>query len=215
MGDSNPWLRISNLDYERHMGHGDVGQLQALSAVTRDQLALVQNINKPMVAILGISNGNGLEDIDGADYASMIGIDINDELLDVCRSRCSSLIPVLQLHRLDLMAQRREAVALLRGANLVTANLLVEHIHLDAFLEIVGELERAIVSVTIQVNPDGALVSRSGYEGAFSEVIENVEECDEGRLVLSMEDQRYRLAGRREYPLPNGKSLVRLDFHRP
>lgn len=214
MSGTNPWTRLSNADYEKHMGHANVGQLRALSRITADQLARVGDMPSPIVAILGITNGNGLEHVDGSRYGSIIGLDISREFLDVCRERCSHLMPILQLHQVDLISEKRQAGELVRGADLVTANLLVEHIHLEAFLDIVRELERAIVSVTIQVNPDGGLVSHSGYEDAFNEVVGQVEECDEERLVRSMIGIGYGLIDRAEYPLPNGKLLVRLDFRR-
>ena len=214
MSGTNPWTRLSNTDYERHMGHEKVGQLSVLSRITTDQLALVGDMPSPVVAILGITNGNGLEHVDGPRYGSIIGLDISREFLDVCRERCSHLMPILQLHQVDLVSDKRQAIELIRGADLVTANLLVEHIHLEAFLDIVRELERSVVSVTIQVNPDGGLVSRSGYEDAFNEVVGQVEECDEERLVRSMAEIGYSLIGRVEYPLPNGKLLIRLDLRR-
>lgn len=211
---TNPWTRLSNADYERHMGHEKVGQLSVLSRITTDQLALVWDQTSPVVAILGITNGNGLEHVDASRYGSIIGLDISREFLDVCRERCSHLMPALQLHQIDLISDKRQAVELIRGADLVTANLLVEHIHLEAFVDIVRELERPVISVTIQVNRDGCLVSRSGYEDAFNEVVGQAEECNEDRLLRSMIGIGYGLIGRVEYPLPNGKLFVRLDLRR-
>lgn len=214
MSGTNPWTRLSNADYERHMGHQKVGQLRVLSRITTDQLALVGDTPRPIVAILGITNGNGLEHIDASRYGTIIGLDISREFLDVCRERCSHLMPILQLHQVDLISDKRQAIELIRGADLITANLVVEHIHLEAFVDIVRELERPVVSITIQVNPDGGLVSRSGYEDAFNEVVGQVEEGDEERLVRSMSEIGYDLIGRIEYPLPNSKLLVRLDLRR-
>ena len=80
--------------------------------------------------------------------------------LDICRERYGHL-PELELHRIDLMAEKSRAAELLRPADLVTANLLVKHIHLDNFMDIARALTKPIVSVTIQFNPDGEAVSRS------------------------------------------------------
>ncbi len=213
MDATNPWLRISNADYEGHMGHEAVGQLGALSRITGDQMALMREKTNAAVAVLGIANGNGLEHA-GRGLGRIIGIDINEEFLDVCRERYSHLLPALELHRIDLVTERRRAIDVIRGADLIIANLLVEHIRIDNLVAIVMDLERPIVSVTIQVNPDGALVSRSGREAAFNEVVEHAQECEEDILVLSMRDAGYVLSHRAEYGLPNGKSLVRLDFRR-
>jgi hypothetical protein len=215
VSDDNPWNRISNADYEKHMGHESVDQLQVLSRITKDQMVLVKNAGDPVVAILGITNGNGLDGIEVSRYRSIIGIDISKEFLEICRERYAHLMPTLQLHQLDLVTQRQKAIDIVRDADLVTANLLVEHIHLDAFMAIIRELERSMLSVTVQVNPDGALVSRSGFEHTFDEVVKNAQECNEELLTRSMNDAGYELKGRFEYWLPNGKSFVRLDLCRP
>ncbi len=214
MGDgTNPWLRIGNADYERHMGHESVGQLSVLSRITGHQLALVRGRPDTSVAILGIANGNGLEHAWGG-LGSIIGIDINEEFLETCRERYAHLVPGLRLHRIDLVTERQQAIDAIKGAGLIIANLLAEHIHVDNLVAIVRELERPIISITIQVNPDGALVSRSGYEAAFDEVVEHARECDEASMLRAMSNAGYELMGRTEYGLPNGKSFVRLDLSR-
>lgn len=214
MSDGNPWHKIKNEDYERHMGHASVGQLQVLSQITRDQLDLVKDRENPIVVMLGIANGNGLEHIEKERYGAIIGIDISDEFLSVCKDRYSYLMPILQLHELDLASQKQQAIELMHDADLTIANLLVEHIHLNNFINIMDGIVSSIVSVTIQVNPDGNLLSHSGHERAFDEVIRSAQECDGCTLISSMEDVGYHLIQKHEYKLPNGKIFVRLDFHR-
>jgi trans-aconitate methyltransferase len=185
-----------------------------LSRIAQDQLALVQAMSLPKVVILGVGSGNGLEHVDPVRCRSVVGIDINAELLAVCRERYAGLLPMLRLHQLDLRAEKGRAISLLADADLVTANLLVEHLWLDDFLDIVRDLERPIISVTIQVNPDGSLVSRSGHEAAFDDIAARARECREDALLESMGEAGFVLDRRTAYPLPNGKSLLRLDLRR-
>lgn len=212
MNINNPWHQISTEMYEKHMGHEAVQQLQMLSRVTDEQLQLVRDMILPAVAILGITNGNGLEHVSKELFRTVIAMDINHEFIDVCQQRYGYLEPVLKLHQIDLISDREKAISLLTPADLVIANLLIEHIHLDNFLAIVMELPKARVSVTIQVNPDGSLTSHSGYEHAFDKVVELVRECDETDIVGGMAGIGYHLFGNTEYDLPNGKRFVRLDF---
>jgi uncharacterized Rossmann fold enzyme len=214
MGYSNPWNNLKNEDYERHMGHINVDQLSVLSKITAEQLELVQKLKKPIVAILGVANGNGLEHIETGKYKAVIGIDISSEFLTVCRNRYSNLLPILQLHQIDLITQKQQAIEVLRHADLIIANLLIEHIHLDNFIEIIKEPRRAVVSVTIQVNPDGVLVSYSGFEDVFSEIVKFAQECGEKKMISSMKEIGYGIIGRSEYVLPNNKLFVRIDFGR-
>ena len=209
--EPNPWTRLPHDTYEKHMGHESVRQLEALSRVVRDQLALVADIEKPAVAILGITGGNGLEHAAPGRYRSVIGVDINGEYLDVCRERYGHL-PELELHRIDLTVEKDRAVELLKNADLVTANLLVKHIRLGNFMDIAAGLERPVVSVTVQFNPDGRSLSSSGYETAFEDIRRVGEECGEERLTAAMRGAGYKLIGRTEYPLPNGKMFIRLDY---
>ncbi|MDR0508307.1 MAG: class I SAM-dependent methyltransferase [Candidatus Methanoplasma sp.] len=193
------------------MGHENVQQLQTLSRITGDQFALVANIQKPAVAILGITDGNGLCNITAGCCKTVIGMDINEEYLNICRERYSAM-PELVLYSIDLVTEKDRAVELLKPTDIVIANMIVEHIHLNNFMDIVSELTKPIVSVTIQFNPDGHTVSHSGYEAAFDDILQHGQNCEELSLVAAMCDAGYKAAGRKEYILPNEKIFIRLDF---
>ena len=66
MATDNVWNTIPLEDYELHMQHETVGQLQVLSNLTKKYL---EKLNPEIVMFLGIAGGNGLEhiasDLDG------------------------------------------------------------------------------------------------------------------------------------------------------
>ena len=75
----NIWNSIPLEDYEQHMLHETVGQLQLLNDLTKKYL----EATKPnTVLILGVAGGNGLEHIDKTITREVIGIDINDKYLE-------------------------------------------------------------------------------------------------------------------------------------
>ena len=213
---ANPWYSIKVEDYENHMQHPDVAQMQMLNQIMRRQIESIPADERSgaVVAILGITNGNGLEHIKPLHIKKVIGIDINEEFLDCCRQRYHALGDALCLEQIDLVEEKDRAVEALKEADLIIANLLIEHIHLDRFVAIIGELPRhgQRISCVIQVNPDGAIVSASGYEHAFDEVLTIVEEADEKNLALRMGEIGCLLNTKTSYSLPNGKVFVRLDF---
>ncbi len=213
MSGQNPWALLPHEIYEKHMGHGHVRQLQLLSRITGEQLELVAGIRQPVVAFLGITGGNGLESLPKGACKAILGLDINAEYLDVCRERYGYLSE-LKLYQIDLMTEKDRAAVILQGAHLVTANLVVNHIHLDNFLELMNRLVGAVVSVVIQVNPDGRAVSQSGYEAEFTQIALHGQDCGEAALTYSMLSIGYALFGRQAYSLPNQKVLIRLDYKR-
>ena len=81
-------------------------------------------------------------------------------------------------------------------------------------MDIVGKLEKLIVSVTIQYNPDGHSLSQSGFEAAFEDIQTHGINCDEPILDAVMRGAGYTQTGRAEYELPNKKLFIRLDYKR-
>ena len=213
MENQNPWRQFPHDTYEKHMGHENVRQLEMLSHIFGEQLAVVADVSAPTLAVLGITGSNGLENIEAGRYKAVIGIDINGEYLRICRERYGWL-PELELHQLDLMTEKDRAVNILKHSDLITANLLVKHIHLENFVDIVGKLEKPIVSITIQYNPDGSIISQSGYEAAFEDIVEHGENSDESALDIAMCNLGYEQICRTEYELPNEKIFIRLDYKR-
>src|SRR5580765_708229 len=95
----NPWTQIPIADYEQHMSDPSVGQLNMLNSLTKNYLLKI----KPATCLfIGIAGGNGLEHIDNDISKKVIGIDINQEYLDLTFERHHNRIPSLQLLNLDL-----------------------------------------------------------------------------------------------------------------
>jgi len=195
------------------MGHENVGQLEMLSRITGDQIRLIADIQNPTIAILGVANGNGLSLFKAGQCKTIIGMDINEAFLDICRHRYRYL-PELKLYKIDLMVEKDRAADILRQVDLVIANLLVKHIHLNNFIDIVCQLTNPTLSVTIQFDPDGIAVSHSGYETAFDTIQCHGQDCDEGQLTDAMFNIGYKQINRIVYELPNQKLFIRLDYKR-
>ncbi|MDR2688040.1 MAG: class I SAM-dependent methyltransferase [Oscillospiraceae bacterium] len=207
----NAWRDISPGDYDAHMSHPGVAQTQALGRIFREQFALCPNSR---AAILGITNGNGLEHVVPCGIAEVVGIDINGAFLEECRVRYPEAAPRLKLFQLDLTADTAKAAEIISGCDLIIANLLIKHIRLENFTRLMAGLpERGqIVSCVIQANPDGTEVSHSGFEHVFEAISMQREEENEGLIAISMGEAGFAPTHRAVYDLPNGKQFIRLDF---
>ena len=124
----NPWKEISLDDYESHMSLDSVNQLQTMNAIMKAQF---EDYQAETAMILGIAGGNGLEHIRTEKYKAVYGIDINEGYLEKIRQRYPMLGNVLRLMCLDLTSEADR----LPKAELVIANLLVEYIGYQAFVE--------------------------------------------------------------------------------
>jgi hypothetical protein len=107
-----------------------------------------------------------------------------------------------------------KAVEVLSKCDLIIANLVIKHIHLDSFAKIIAGLPKRhrIVSCVIQANPDGIAVSHSRFEHVFDEIGKQREEENEELIKQSMMENGFVLANRITYELPNGKYFIRMDF---
>jgi len=209
----NPWVGFSLDTYVRHMGHKAVRQIEMLARIVGEQFELVAGLERPVVAFAGITDGNGLDNIPRNRCRAIIGLDINTEFLNACAQMHSDR-PELELYQIDLMAEKERAARLLRTADLVIANLLIEHIQLANFIDIIGGLSKPIVSASIQLNPDGTVASHSGYESEFEDILQGFEEFGALSLSRAMREIDYQEIGQTEYILPNQKIFMRLDYQR-
>ncbi|MCL2048922.1 MAG: class I SAM-dependent methyltransferase [Defluviitaleaceae bacterium] len=213
---NNAWHLIKPNDYDAHMSHPNVAQTQMLSKIMKEQFELLsaKQRSDSCVAILGITNGNGLEHIESCDVSKIIGIDINKAFLEECKVRFSEIEPKLNLYQIDLMTETIQAVEVIEKCDLIIANLLIKHIHLDNFSEIVSGLPKRnqIISCVIQVNPDGVAVSQSGFEYVFKALADQREEENEDTIIAAMNENGFTVTNRVKYDLPNGKQFIRLDF---
>ena len=214
---NNAWNFIKPDDYDAHMSHPNVAQTQMLNRIIKEQFDLLPQERRSVscVAILGITNGNGLEHVIPCEISKVIGIDINKNFLDECRVRYDYIGSRLNLFRLDLTTDTDETVEAISECDLIIANLLIKHIHLDNFIRIIAGLpgKNQIISCVIQINPDGVAVSKSGFEHVFEIIANQREEEKEDIIVPLMKKNGFAITNRVIYDLPNGKQFIRLDFY--
>jgi hypothetical protein len=156
---SNPWKEIPIADYEQHMSHTSVGQLNLLNSLTKKYLAKY----KPATCLfMGIAGGNGLEHIDNNITRHLIGIDINHEYLNVCFKRYHDRIDSLQLLELDITKDTNHV----RTADFIWVALVLEYAGIDKCLEFSNNniLKGGHFIVTIQSNNNLQSVSPTGVE---------------------------------------------------
>lgn len=204
----NPWEKISLSDYENHMSLDSVKQLQTMNEMMRKQLAAYP-ITTAMV--FGIAGGNGLEHVYQGKYKKIYGIDISEAYLAVARERYSMLGDILECLRIDIIGESDR----LPEAEMVIANLLIEYVGYEAFKRGVINSRAKYVSCVIQINTDEEIwVSDSPYLHVFDGLDEIHHQIEEKTLTIAMNEIGYRKVKKEEYQLPDGKSLIMLDFER-
>lgn len=201
----NPWKSISLSDYENHMKLDTVMQLQVLNEMMSSQLKTF-DVNTAMV--LGVAGGNGLEHIDVNKYSIVYGIDVNSEYLQTVKERYASLTDILQCLCVDL----KKEIEKLPVANLVIANLLIEYIGYECFQNVIKQVKPKYVSCGIQINQNDGFVSGSPYTHSFDKLDSIHHQIDTVNLENRMIEIGYHKISVIEYPLPNGKELVKMDF---
>ena len=162
------------------------------------------------VMVFGVAGGNGLEHIDAEKFSRIYGVDINPLYLEETAKRYPNLAEKLECICLDLAAEADK----LPHADLVIANLLIEYIGCDAFAKAVKTADSEYVSCMIQINEDTAeqWVSDSPYLHVFDGLDRVHHEIDPQAVTKALAGAGYELVETIEYPLPNGKKLVRLDY---
>jgi hypothetical protein len=208
MTDVNPWLEIPLEDYEGHMSHHMVGQSRLLNSLTKKYLELI----KPStVVFLGIAGGNGLEHIDRQYTKSVIGIDINQEYLDVALKRYNDRIASLQLLNLDIV-ENPERIC---HADLIWAALVLEYTGTDKVLDFCENNIRrgGQLVISIQSNNDKTSVSSTGIE-SVKKVGTIFSAVDPDALMGKAAEAGYKLIEKEKNELPNGKSIITFQFVR-
>ena len=202
---NNPWKDINLSDYESHMALDSVQQLQAMNQMMKGQL---YKYDVQSVMILGIAGGNGLEHVDTEKITKVYGVDINAEYLETTKERYKNLSDILECLCVDLNCETEK----LPQANLLLANLLIEYIGNERFQKAAKITNSQYVSCIIQINTDDSFVSDSPYLHVFDGLERVHHHMVEKEMQNSMETIGYQLTQTLEYPLPNGKKLVQLDF---
>lgn len=204
----NPWEDIDIQDYENHMSSESVMQLQGLSDITKHQL---NDQDCESVCFFGIAGGNGLEHVNKDKYTKVFCIDVNSEYLKVCKKRYSSLGDTLCIIQLDLA----DINALIPKSELIIANLIIEYIGIESFVEQIKKADPKYVSCVIQNKSADSFISKSGYEEVMYKLdsIHTLVNADE--LIAKIAESEYECTNQNEITLPNGKSFTKLDFIEP
>ena len=204
----NPWKEISLSDYENHMSLDSVRQLQSLNLTMKEQL---DGYDVKTVMIIGIAGGNGLEHVKTNKYCKVFGVDINEDYLTVVKERYKELAGVLVCLNIDIINE----VDKLPDAELLIANLLIEYVGYEAFVKAVEKAKPRFVSCVIQMNETKEQwVSDSPYIHAFDGLDRVHCQMEENELSIFMNNAGYKLIKTVKDTLPNGKSLVRLDYEK-
>ena len=203
----NVWNTIPLEDYELHMQHETVGQLDLLSNLTKKYL---EKLSPGIVLFLGIAGGNGLEHIDNKVTSQVFGIDINQNYLDETKKRFKDKIPNLNLLNIDISSGKTEKVT---KANLIWAALIFEYVETDTCFEFINNniQENGYLIVTIQENNGVSSVSQTGIETIKSagQIFRLISETD---LVSVADKSGFCKIDFEENILPNKKSLKTYTF---
>ncbi|WP_369343771.1 class I SAM-dependent methyltransferase [Bifidobacterium aquikefiricola] len=192
-------------DYESHMSLDSVHQLQALDEVMKAQFS---SVDADTIMILGVAGGNGLEHIDSNRVAHVYGVDINEKYLSVCQER----YPQLQGVFTPVLADVTDQDLSLSHAEFVVANLVIEYIGYEAFLNVLSLVQPRYVSCVLQVNEADGFVSQSPYEQTFKDIVNVYHHVDEHSLTQRMHEAGYIRTFLDDKELPNSKKLRRCDY---
>lgn len=201
----NPWEKIALSDYEEHMKSSEVYQLQILNAIMKKQFDAYPI---KTIAILGVAGGNGLEHIDTNKIEKVYAIDINESYLQSCKERYENLSGYIKLLFLDLS----DNSAVIPGVDLIVADLFIEYVGIETFINHLLKSKPAFVSCVIQKSNNIEFVSSSAYEKAFTEIAAIHRDIDKDDLIIKMESINMKNIYCEEILLPNKKIFFRLDF---
>jgi hypothetical protein len=203
----HPWRGIGLDVYERHMSDARVGQLQRLREITGEQLAAYPG---RAVGVLGVAGGNGLDLIDPQAVEAVYGYDINPDYLLACEGRYRAVFG----DRLHLVEATIDRDLTIQRVDLLIANLIVEYVGGEEFAAFAAANAARIglVSCVIQFNDAQGFVSSTPDASAFDGLATVASDVEPDALAALMSAVEFACVGSGEYPLPNGKTLVRLDF---
>ena len=189
------------------MSHHLVGQSLLLNSLTKKYL----DDFKPGKAIfLGIAGGNGLEHIDNDITKTVVAIDINQDYLEVAFKRYGHSIASLQLVNLDI-TKNSDPIC---KADFIWAALLLEYTGIDNVLEFCRNniRENGHLIVSIQSNNGISSISHTGIE-SIKKAGELFSEVNPEELIIKSAEKRFKLFGKEENILPNGKSIITFHFN--
>lgn len=207
MKQNNPWTDISLSDYENHMSDSSVMQLQTLNLMMKKQLG---SYPVESTVILGIAGGNGLEHIDRCKYKSVFCVDVNSAFIESAKEKFRCIADISEFLCLDLTEDHSR----LPHAELVVADLIIEYIGYECFANVVRKINPDYVSCCIQINTDSSFVSDTPFVHCFDGLEKIHHHLENDSLIKILSDTGFVCILSEEYPLPNGKKLLRTDFRK-
>jgi hypothetical protein len=205
----HPWRGIDLTVYEGHMSDARVGQLQRLHDITGDQLAAH---HPRTIGVLGVAGGNGLDLIDPEAIDAVYGYDINPDYLATCDARHRDRFG----NGLHLIETNINRTVTIEPVDLLIANLIIEYVGAEEFVAFAAANIKAIglLSCVTQRNDTSGFVSSTEHTSSFDGLASVSSDIDPEALETAMSDAGFAALYRSEYPLRNGKTLVRQDFRR-
>lgn len=184
-----------------------VGQLQRLHDITAEQLAAYPS---RAIGVLGVAGGNGLDLIDPHTTDAVYGYDINADYLAACAAQYRDGLG----DRLRLVETSIDRFLRIERVDLLIANLIVEYVGVAEFVAFASANAGSIgvLSWVIQRNDAAGFVSSTDYASSFDALASVSSDIDSGMLGSAMAEAGFVSLGHWEYPLPNGKTLIREDF---
>jgi hypothetical protein len=204
----NPWKSIPPEDYEAHMSHGSVFQLQTLNTIMKEQY---EDYRPECLVVFGVCTGNGLEHIDPAITKKLYGIDVNEDYLKLCRKRYAGNLRDLRLVAIDCNSGYVENVR----ADLIIADLFLEYIDIGRFFAQIEKMraENTVISVVLQRNRGESFVSNTGIESL--KALDGLHrELDADEFKRAIKARGYSVIKEGVCSLPNNKEFHRIDFTR-
>jgi hypothetical protein len=189
------------------MSDAQVGQLQRLHDITAEQLA---GYPARVIGVLGVAGGNGLDLINPETTDAVYGYDVNHDYLAACEARYRDSLG----DRLHLVETSIDRSVTIERVDLLIANLIIEYVGAEEFAAFAAAKAGSIgvLSCVIQRNDAAGFVSSTDYASSFDALASVSSDVDPDGLDSAMSDAGFAALGRCEYPLPNGKTLLRQDF---
>lgn len=203
----NPWGKIDLEVYEKHMSHDNVYQLQKLNEIMKEQF---QDNKHEYIGVLGVSGGNGLNNIDISKVKKVFAIDVNKEYLNVCRERYDYMGEILVTICRDI----NDKEFCFPKTDLLVCNLIIEYIGEEQFVAIVDRNKENIklISCVIQENEKNSFVSDSEYSSHFTPITSINHDINYNKLKNLFSKIGFNCIKTKTYNLPNNKSFIRMDF---
>jgi SAM-dependent methyltransferase len=208
MQTENTWLNIPFEDYENHMSHENVGQLQALNKILKSKLDYLRPIS---LAVPGCATGNGFEHVNSKVTKLVYGIDINQKYLDVARERYGNSIDNLNLICADLNSDDVDITQM----DLIFAGLIFEYLDLKVALPKTYKMLGCdgLLVVILQNSLNGGFVSDTAYSTLenLNTYSKQIDEFDFGGLAAK---NGFIKTNRETYKLNEQKEFVILTFRK-